>query len=428
MLKAVQEATRGHTIYPSEYQTDPNAVPFLVGATPLGLSKQQLEEIVQLGKLITAYMDCVCELYATNEDLQKLLNFGKPENFQNQSPNYLFIRPDLIITKDGFKICEIEVSPFGLALSDILTHAYRQMGLITDPESLKDFVSQNTPANGSLVWSNKTHKFAGQLGYLADEVFSQPQTRSWQATHIDQLDQETQDAIYRGFYLHETLDDATLAAIAFNMRTTPTPTPFFEEKALLALVWDRRFKDEIRRALGDSAFEQLRGYIPPTWIVGQEEFYEPGLPGNATSTLELAGMGKGTRKVVIKESGFSSNMSWGYGVKFLDTISQGQAIEHVGRVLQGCQTHLFIGQVFCQPEKVPFNFFPNGKESEVAEQELGCRITPYYSATGKNKGELLTAKATGRSGSRYIHAASDSVNTAIGSVPKPQLCVERSFS
>lgn len=428
MLKAVSEATRGHLIYPSHYQRDPHAIPFLVGSTPLALPSPILEEIEKLGKLITAYMDCVCEQYERNSDLREVLDFGKPSNFQNRKPTYLFVRPDLILTADGLKICEIEVSPFGLALSDILSHAYEEMGVMNDPELLRDFVARNTPNVGAFLFSDKTVKFSGQLGYLAQEVFSNTSQRKWSATHASGHDGASVDANYRGFYLHETLGDDTLATIAFSINTTPTPTPFYEDKALLALIWDKRFFNDLRLCLGNVDFDRLREYIPLTWIVGQEQFFEPGLPGNATDTLELAGMGKATRRVTIKESGFSSNMSWGKGVRFLDKMSQRQAVTHVGEVLQCGTSNLFIGQIFCEPSKISFSFHPNGKENEVVEQEMGCRITPYYSAIGSNKGELLTVKATGRNGSRHIHAASDSVNTAIGRSLTPQLLIERSFS
>ena len=379
------EESKGHQIYDSDHHKDQASVPFLVSDAPLSLDPKLVKELQEIGHTIVAYMDAVSFLYKTHQDIHELLDHGKPSQFHGNEPNYLFVRPDLIITPQGFKICEIEVSPFGLALSDILGKAYSDRSLAHDPEFLKAFVAANTPASGTFIYSQ----------------------------------------VYRGYYLHEAQKDSMLEALTHMCTTLPSPTPFFEEKALLALIWDTRFAGSFNQLLGDSDFARMRELIPPTWIVGQEQYFEPGLPGGATTTLELAGMGKKQRQVVIKSSGYCDNMSWGHGVHFLDKVSGASAIEHIAEINNGLGDSLYIGQQYCPPEKVSFTYFTNGPTSEIQEQAMGCRITPYYCATGSNKGELLTVKATGRNGSRYIHAATDSVNTAVGASSTPLTPIER---
>lgn len=418
------EEAKGHQIYDSDHHDGSQTVPFLVGTSPLALPSSTIDELKEIGYLVTQYMDCIAMLYQTNEDVHKLLDHGKPSEFHGNKPNYLFVRPDIIITPQGLKICEIEVSPFGLALSDILSQAYSDQAIANDPALLRDFVKMNTSQNGTFIFSDKTQRFAGQLEYLADVVFSD-ETNAWDTSHVNAHVNRPEQSIYRGYYLHETQRNEALRKLTHMCTTTPSPTPFFEEKALLALIWDSRFAPTFKSLLGDSDFERLRQLIPPTWIIGQEEFFEPGLPGGATSTLELAGMGKSQRQVVIKSSGYCDNMSWGHGVHFLDKVSAKSAIEHIAEIEDGPQDTLYIGQQYFPPEKVPFRFYANGAGSDIREEDMGCRITPYYAAAGDCKGELLTIKATGRNGSRYIHAATDSVNTAVGPKLPESLAIER---
>ena len=41
------------------------------------------------------------------------------------------------------------------------------------------------------------------------------------------------------------------------------------------------------------------------------------------------------------------------------------------------------------------------------------RITPYFSFSGKQKGELIATKVTGCNSSEYIHAGTKSINAPI---------------
>lgn len=415
--KRIVAAANGHQIYDSAHTGQSHAIPFEVAAHPLFLDKKLVDDMVQLGPLITSYMDAISKLYHSNQDLHEVLDHGKPSEFHHNDPRYLFIRPDVLITEDGLKICEIEVSPFGLALSDILARAYEDQGLLVNSEVLGNFVQQHVGHGGTIVYSDKTHRFAGQLRYLAEEVFQAPGATPWSAKHAREHDATKTNPVYRGYYLHETQRDEDLRFLTHACTTYPSPTPFYEEKAVLALIWDTRFVEHFCTLLGDDAVGRLRSFIPPTWIVGHEEYFEPGLPNDVASTIDIADLGKSKRQIVIKSSGFCDSMSWGHGVLFLDKISATAARKHLCNILEAGQDTLYIGQQYCPPAKVPFHYFANGSsDSEVLTQDRGCRITPYYAAMGDNKGELLTIKATGRNGSRYIHAATDSVNTSVAPV------------
>lgn len=93
----------GHSIYnvrKEKYKnTDLDNINFRVSPTPFKLTREQKRTLEDIGKAICNYMDCCIELYQTNEVVHEILDKGKPKEFQNvQNIQYLFLRPDLILT------------------------------------------------------------------------------------------------------------------------------------------------------------------------------------------------------------------------------------------------------------------------------------------------------------------------------------------
>lgn len=162
MRSQLEAAAGGYTIYTprrNEFDTH-QEIPFRVSPKPLELSASQKKEIETIGSDITSYYLAVDQLYHTNANAQALLDKGKPEIFCGDEiipTHYLFIRPDIIITPKGFSICEVEVSPFGLALAEMLNRAYRNEGFETmvADGTLPAFVRANTPIEGTIIYSKK---------------------------------------------------------------------------------------------------------------------------------------------------------------------------------------------------------------------------------------------------------------------------------
>lgn len=334
MRSTIESALGSHSIYHArrkEFDTG-QKIPFRVSPRPLELSLKESSELNELGVDMAHYFTTVDALYNNDDTVRKLLDRGKPEIFLGERPQqYLFIRPDIIITPRGFSVCEVETSPFGLALAEVLNRAYRDAGhetLITNG-TLPAHIQAHTPSEGTLIFSNKTQQYSGQMTFLADQVFSNDGNR-WQAKHVDDVSSEEPRAIYRGFYLAEHVTDPAIkalltVAISGNTDILPSPTPHLEEKAILSFIWDKRFENHLRQQLGDAAFKHLRKVIPPTWIVGEEAYFAPGLPDNVSSAVDLANLSRSKRTFVLKNSGFQSNSSWSEGVHLLHEKSADKA-------------------------------------------------------------------------------------------------------
>lgn len=421
-MRNLLESTLGnHSIYKArrqEFETG-EKIPFRVSPKPLELTASQTREMHAIGADVTNYFGAVDQLYRTDGRVQSLLNTGKPEIFltdQTRPTDYLFVRPDLIITPSGFSICEVETSPFGLALAEILNRGYRQAGFETlvGDGTLPEYVQANTPIEGSIIYSKKTSSYSGQMTFLADEVFS-GEGRSWQARHVEEPEEDESTTIYRGFYLSESLSDAHVGPLlagqmAEGKKLLPSPTPHMEEKANLALIWDRRFEPYFQTELGQGAFNHLRDVIPPTWIVGQEEHFALGLPHGIASTVDLATLSRAKRAYVVKPSGFGENASWAEGVSFLHQQSPDRAKASIQKAAEDT-AGLHVVQEFRKGAKVPLTY--QGPQGEEIPMQARIRLTPYFSVAHGQEGQLVAIKATGCENTDFIHASSASINTAV---------------
>ncbi|OGD86200.1 hypothetical protein A2164_01980 [Candidatus Curtissbacteria bacterium RBG_13_35_7] len=420
MRAAIEKSGEGYQLYKvrrEEFETQ-EKVPFLVAPEPFRLSKEEAAEIRRLGKEVVDFMDAVNGLYNLDPEVRGLLNRGKPELFQlPRQPHYLFVRPDLLITEQGVSICEIEVSPFGLALAELLNQAYIEEGFNTMVPSgvMCGFLQENTPDEGVIVYTPNTASYVGQMQFIANELLA-GQGRHWEARHIDEIAGMDCRCIYRGFYLYECRDDlfinnllANLSCEDCTVQVLPSLTPHMEEKALLALIWDTRWESYFRHKLGEETYRHLREVIPPTLIIGQEQFFAPGLPEGVKTLDELATLPRSKRNFVLKQSGFGHGSSWAEGVHFLQEKSAAKSRSIVAHA-QSDNLSLYIIQQF-RPSNTRQIVYTT--KDGLKEMQGRLRITPYFSMVPDSRGQLLAIKATACENTNYIHASTASINTAV---------------
>lgn len=288
---------------------------------------------------------------------------------------------------------------------------------MVDNRVLSDFLTKNTPDNGTIVYSQKTSSYTGQLEFLAKELLSQD-GRQWQAEPADIALGKVTPNVYRGFYLHEYLSNLFINSLVRELLerksgVLPSFTPHMEEKALLALIWDKRWEQFLTCQLGGATFQHLREVVPPTWILGQEPFFAPGLPSGISSSEGLAGTSKSKRKFVLKKSGFGGGVSWAEGVTFLHEKSAERAKTILAAASQDTQS-LYVVQEFRSALKRPMLY---DKDTQtIGQMQARIRLTPYLSMVVGDEGKLIAIKATGCENTNYIHASTASINTAVAVV------------
>lgn len=415
--EALAQEIGGHQLYHARderYVTD-DPIPFRLTDRPLSISPQELNDLERVCCEISGYISAVDNLYHQDDTVKELLSRGKPEFFKKDRPaQHLFIRPDIIWTADGFRVCEIETSPFGLGLANALNEAYRSMdyATVTNGE-LSRHIEQSLPAEGTVVYSDKTWAYEGQLKYLAKKVFSR-NGKEWKVKTAIEAAQGALaiKAIYRAFYLKEHDSDEAVKRLLEDgelgeFEWLPSITSHIEEKAVMALIWDNRWEKYFARELGRASYDFLRMVIPKTFVIGEEGHFSPGMPSNAADALGIASLSRTKRNFVLKPSGYDLHASWSEGVVFLQQLSRDKAAKFLGKAATK-KDGLIIVQEFHRGKKIPVKVL-NGEETENLHVRI--RLTPY---ADPKTGKLLIVKATGRAGTDFIHASSDSINTAVG--------------
>lgn len=390
-----------------------DTLPFRISPAPFYVTAEETVNIHEIGELTVRYFHACDVLYHENNEVKKLLDKNKPEFFQNQGsePQYLFLRPDLLYTDQGFKVCEIETSPFGLGLAALLNEGYTEGSFETlvDPVVLAAYCHAILPQSGEILYSEKTKAYSEQLAYLGDTVFSHKRGE-WVTKQIDPVVKG--ENIYRAFYLHEYQTDPQVKKLlnehgdgnGKSKMILPSLTPQMEEKVLLALIWDKRYVDFFQKNLGDVVVKKLQHIIPPTIIVGQESSFIGTMP--VENLLDLATIPRSKRKYVLKVSGFDPDSSWAEGVALLHEASAEKTKKLLEHAINDTN-QTYILQEFVEPKKVTMSYEdPAGLETMRA----GMRITPYFNA---KDGTLISIKATGCENTNYIHGTSTSINTAV---------------
>lgn len=404
----IYELEKYNTRYPiyevrkTEYKNSNSKLPFRVTKEPLKISCELKKEIIGLGPILCMYLNAVICLYNADETVRQILDNGKQQRFIGNMPHYLFLRPDLIITEQGLKICELETSIFGLGLADILNRSYIDSGYETlvQKDILKDYIQSVIPKDGIIAYNQRVKSFRGQLDYLADQVFSGSNS-AWKSRIID-ANFNYVGNIYRAFYSSDGITEPEVNNLLnSNSNFIPSLTPQFEEKAILSFIWDKRYCKFFQKELGKERYEYLRMIIPPTFIVGQEEYFENGLPGNVVNLMKIKELPKGQRQFVVKKS---SDSSWGEGIKFLHKLSHKNAEKALGNAIKSDES--YIMQQFFEGKKFPLDYCGGEMQAKI-------RITPYYAFLGQDIGKLVAIKATGCENTDYIHGATNSINTAV---------------
>ena len=125
------------------------------------------------------------------------------------------------------------------------------------------------------------------------------------------------DAVYRFFELFDLANvpgSRKLFELALEkrIRLAPPPKPFFEEKMLFALLWNRNLRWFWQQSLGESFFNRLCRLVPYTWLVDPSPLPpHAAVPElNLTDWQQLKLLSQKERELILKVSGFSDH-AWG---------------------------------------------------------------------------------------------------------------------
>ena len=397
---------------------------------PWPLLREQVEEIERIGDACFEFHRALETLYIRSADDRKLLrnrdfkapwassyfDRGKPLELVGHSRSKRtrglappVIRPDLLVTEDGFALTEIDTVPGGIGLTAFLNRLYasEDYELVGEEDAMihgfyKSLVS-TLPNNGlpliGIIVSDESQTYRPEMEWLAKSL--QEMGKRVYCLHPNDLmplgntvcasidgNPEQVDILYRFWelfdlanvsvarYLLDALEESELVV-------TPPMRHFQEEKLSLALFHHHLLEEFWSENLSPTALKILRKIIPKSWIMDQVE-----LPPNAVLDAPYIGgkpiwrweqLGEASQKernFIIKMSGFHE-MAWGARSVVLGSDSpRREWSEKIEKALDQSDTNLHILQDYHKPKRLDHPVYRDTEDLFL--QEGRVRLNPFF--------------------------------------------------
>ena len=405
------------------------------------LTPEQLRELEAIGAACLEFHQALETLYlrsAAGKNLLRnkpllapwvadYLDRGKPAALvahardpKNRGAFPTVLRPDLLLTEDGFALTELDSVPGGIGLTAFLTRLDVAGALDGGVLGAGDAMLENfhaslaglRPAERNpliaILVSDEAATYRPEMEWLAGEL--QRRGRRVYCLAPDDVfplggelffdiegTPERVDIIYRFFELFDWANVRVAPHIleawsAGHVALAPPMRHFQEEKLALALFHHHLLQDFWAENLSRPAREQLRRLIPQSWIMDPAPLPPgavldgPRVAGRALNDWrDLLGASQKERDLIIKISGFHET-AWGARSVVLGSdCSREEWQQGVEQALQLAATNLHVLQEYRKPKRVEHRLYtpPAGTSLSAASTKAGrLRLCPYYFVVG----------------------------------------------
>lgn len=340
------------------------------------------------------------------------------------------LRPDLLLTEEGFALTELDSVPGGIGLTAFLNKLY---GGDTDRAVLGHGGAMVENFHASLAALRPAVRNPLIAILVSDEAATYRPEMQWLAEQLQRAGKrvfclrpedvfplgnelffdvegnpEKIDIIYRFFELfdwanvkvgREILEAWSNGTVAI----APPMRPFQEEKLALALFHHHLLADFWAETLSGRSLKLLRALIPQSWIMDPAPLPPgavldgPRIGGRMLNDWrDLAAASQKERDLIIKISGFHET-AWGARSVVLGSdCSREEWQQGVDQALQLAPTNLHVLQEYRKPKKVEHPLYEQPKDGlpGVASAKPGrLRLCPYYFVVG-GQARLSGALAT----------------------------------
>src|SRR5438552_1828609 len=305
---------------------------WLLSPDAFPIERKFLTELEQLGHRLFVFQRACNQLYQLSVKgkqpawVARYLDAGKPKELiefsrrkeiRDDLPRV--IRPDLIVTDNGYIIAETDSVPGGIGLTAWLNQTYSAFDkqIVGGADGMLEGFQSVLPNGGHIVISQEASTYRPEMEWLAARLKDRQPDWEWRVVAAENYEARDSRAVYRFFELFDLpnipkIDNLLHANAEGRVAITPPIKPFLEEKMWFALFWLRPLYEFWRRELGEKYFLKLQEVIPYSWVLDPTP-----LPQHAViprleihDWREAARLSQKDRDLLLKVSGFSP-LGWG---------------------------------------------------------------------------------------------------------------------
>lgn len=367
---------------------------------PFPLGPELAADLASLGRVLLQFQRALQRLYRWSVEgrapawVAALLDQGKPPEliewqrhpaFKNEVPRV--IRPDLLLTDDGYAITELDSVPGGIGLTQWLNEAYARLGdpVVGGPGGMQAGFAGifGEAPRVRVVVSEEAAAYRPEMEWLAARLGPRFEVVDGAFTGF-----APGEAVYRFFELFDlaqvpAADRILPLAAAGAIWLTPPMKPLFEEKLGLALLWNANLRAFWRQELGEGFFQRLLRVVPRSWVLDPAPLPPhaayPGL--ELTDWRQLKALSQRERQLILKISGYSPQ-AWGArGVHLGSDLSLEEWSRAIDEALAAWPASPYVLQRYHKPRTVPSAWYDFAAD-RVTPMAGRVRLCPYYFVHG----------------------------------------------
>ena len=363
---------------------------------PFRLAPALAKELDSMGHRLLQFAEACELLYRQSVDgrqpawIAEILDQGKPPEIVALGRDVAFrgaiarvIRPDLVITEEGFAICELDQIPGGIGLTAWLNQTYSAFGhkVLGGAEGMLEGFSSILP-KGEIIVSDEAATYRPEMEWLAARLAEWKGSSDWRVS--DASARKSWDGtIYRFFELFDLTQVPASSglfrdAVAGKVSVTPPPKAQLEEKLWFAFFWMAPLREFWLRQLGERGVQALQRWIPYTWLLNPEP-----LPPQAVyprldiqDWKQLGAFSQKERNLIIKISGFDGR-AWGArGVSLGSDLGRNDWEQSIEGALEEFPTHPHILQIYRHSILSEHPYYDGGGAVQTMKGRV--RLSPYF--------------------------------------------------
>ena len=407
---------------------------WLLSPDAFSIEERFIAELEQLGHRLFVFQRACNQLYQLSVKgkqpawVARYLDAGKPaeliefsrrKEIRDDLPRV--IRPDLILTEQGYIIAEIDSVPGGIGLTGWLNQTYSAFDaeIIGGADGMLDGFKSVLPDGGDIVISQEAATYRPEMEWIAARLNQtsnvKDQTSLWRVVAAENYEPQVGRAVYRFFELFDLPNipkiNKTLRANAEGRITiTPPIKPHLEEKMWFALFWMQPLKEFWRRELGEKYFLKLQEVIPYSWLLDPAP-----LPQHAViprleihDWREAAKFSQKDRELLLKVSGFSP-LGWGSrGIALGADLPHAEWERRIDHALATFESSPTILQRFHKGRLFEHRYW-DAETGELKTMKGRVRLCPYFFVERdrvKLRGALATIVPADK---KFLHGMRDAI-------------------